>query len=280
MLYGQATFHVGEADDWRGSLASTQSAQSSVSASTRGAGKAASAETGDGLYTTDLRTSSTTSRPGWLGRSASGPVPAADRRGSAPSIGGAGGGGGGAAGGLAQPLLGGGRADEGRSSSFSFRRADSASSAPAGAPAAAAAAAAAAAGAAAAVGGATGRESTGRESLPDEADELAMRLVAEGGGWIQKRDRGFGAGGDRWKRRWVSVRGGTAWYAKQRPPQAGGGGAESKPLALAGLALSVGSDGRALRLGEGPDAVDWQCEGPADRSAWVAYFKAGIAAGR
>jgi len=166
-----------------------------------------------------------------------------------------------------------------------------------------------------------------RESQPDEVDLIASRLAANGGGWIQKRDKSGAAmfplsnskGG--WKRRWVSVRNGVCYYSKSPPSvrtstsslssslsssfhsnltnSSGNDRSsndEGKALPLKGFALSVGSDGLALRLsssstssssttsGSGPGrdesgmVVDWRCESPADCAAWVAYFQAGISA--
>jgi hypothetical protein len=188
-----------------------------------------------------------------------------------------------------------------------------------------------------------------RTSQPDEVDLIASRLAASGGGWLQKRDTGNGSllpsglgGGGGWKRRWVSVHRGVCYYAKAPPAgslannltssltssfnssltsslssSSGGGnsssGGEGKALPLSGLALSVGADGRTLRLsgppaggelgptraptgntgssknssirggggdgGDGSVVVDWRCESADDRAAWVAYFQAGIGAG-
>ena len=130
-----------------------------------------------------------------------------------------------------------------------------------------------------------------RVSEPEMVDVLATRLAVDGGGWLQKRDkRGFGVGvtGDGWKRRWVAVRGGCLFYAKaQQPPGSRsdqGPGAEEKILALGQVVLSVGSDGRTIRLsdaGGGADGVsDWRCGSAEERAAWVHYLKAGISAAR
>jgi hypothetical protein len=124
---------------------------------------------------------------------------------------------------------------------------------------------------------------TGRESLNRASDELATKLIVEGGGWLWKKDkRTVGVG---WKKRWVSVHQDTLFYSKgQQPPRhhhpanasaasaastagggssaSGGGGGglggvfgvsstsneEEKRIGLGGMDLSVGSDGRTLRL--------------------------------
>ena len=127
-----------------------------------------------------------------------------------------------------------------------------------------------------------------RVSEPDMVDVLATRLAVDGGGWMQKRDkRGFGVGvtGDGWKRRWVAVRGGFLLYARTQQPIRRfdqGPGAEEKSLPLAQVILSVGSDGRTIRLsearGSADGATDWRCGSADERAAWVQYLKAGIAA--
>jgi len=116
-----------------------------------------------------------------------------------------------------------------------------------------------------------------RVSQPDEVDLIASRLAANGGGWIQKRDKSgamFPLRGSQggWKRRWASVRNGVCTYAKSPPSKnlrnslstyssnlISSSGSdrvsndEGKALPLRGFTLSVGSDGHTLRL-SGPAA--------------------------
>ena len=96
--------------------------------------------------------------------------------------------------------------------------------------------------------------------------------------------------GDGWKRRWVAVRGGALFYAKAQQPKRKLDqevSADEKSLPLTQIVLSVGSDGRTIRLSEdgagrgaGGAAIDWRCASAEERAAWVHYLRAGITSAR
>jgi len=97
---------------------------------------------------------------------------------------------------------------------------------------------------------------TGRNSLNRASDELATKLVVEGGGWLWKKDKRYG-----WKKRWVSLYQDCLFYSKaQQPPRhhvvssssSAAAGSLARPdekrIWLGNMELSVGSDGSTVRL--------------------------------